>query len=362
MALHGEGRYRRQLDALRAFAVLAVLYQHFWNPDMGEAGRFGVRLFFVISGYLITGLFLASKPAHGQSSVGALATFYSRRALRILPAYYLALSLALALNVQGVRDTIWWHAFFGSNVLFALRNDWDPWPLAHLWTLSIEQQFYLFWPALILPTPQRLLPLLLAAVVAGSVLYRWSLAGDVSGDAREWVLTLASLDALAAGGLLAALENAGRPLSAAFRRGLNFAGALSAILLVSGMIFGVSLAFDYVVGQLLIVVAASALVSSAAGGVGGMAGSILDWWVLRALGRISYGVYLYHLILLAIVFDLCAALALPLPEAGPVRFGVLTALTAAIAAISWRFVEEPLLRLKRKLPYGTSAKTIVGDR
>jgi len=133
--------YMIQLDALRAFAVFAVLLGHalpessLWNK-MG-IGFLGVRLFFVLSGFLITGILLNSRKHlrdPGQTSLSILRTFYIRRFLRIFPVYYLLLFLYAGLGLEVLKDTFAWHFFYLSNYYMAFQGAWLP-PISHLWSL-----------------------------------------------------------------------------------------------------------------------------------------------------------------------------------------------------------------------------------
>jgi peptidoglycan/LPS O-acetylase OafA/YrhL len=342
--------YRKQLDALRALAVTAVLYQHFWDPGSDSVGRLGVRLFFVISGYLITGLLIDARNEDGRWPRAALKNFYLRRALRIVPAYYFALAAAFALNLEGVRETIWWHVLFATNALFAIQGSWDPWPTAHLWTLSIELQFYLLWPMLVLPMPVRLMPAVFSFLIVAAVVFRWFFAGSDPSDATAWVLTPAAFDALGAGALIQALERTGC-LEGRSRAIIELAGAVAAIYIAGGLVFGLPYALDYVSGQFLMIAAGAALVAKTVRGVGGLPGAILNFAPLRALGRISYGLYLYHLFVLALMFDVFERFGWPALQPGPFRFFLFGALSIAVALASWRWVEKPVLRLKSRLTH-----------
>ena len=142
------GRIRR-FDGLRALAVLAVIQHHFGIKAVNDVlapGGPAVQLFFVLSGYLITGILLDAREQADRGA--ALTTFYIRRALRIFPAYYVALTLAASLNVN-VYDAWPWHAAYLSNVRIALDGKW-PGPVSHFWSLSVEEQFYLLWPMIVL--------------------------------------------------------------------------------------------------------------------------------------------------------------------------------------------------------------------
>jgi len=90
----------------------------------------------------------------GQPLAVALKTFYARRALRIFPLFYFVLAAAAVLNIGPVRDTFAWHATYLSNIYFYLRGDWHG-SVSHLWSLAVEEQFYLVWPLLILCAPER---------------------------------------------------------------------------------------------------------------------------------------------------------------------------------------------------------------
>ena len=177
------GGYRPQLDSLRAFAVLAVLFTHFWRYD-SELGELGVRLFFVLSGFLLTSILLRQREKAAEFRLSrrrVLGDFYARRILRIWPIYYAALFGALLLGAEGVARTFGWHALFGSNILFFLEQSWTPPVAAHLWTLSVEEQFYLVLPLAALFLPLRALRPLFVALILAAIMFRVAVAMTVSG-------------------------------------------------------------------------------------------------------------------------------------------------------------------------------------
>jgi peptidoglycan/LPS O-acetylase OafA/YrhL len=299
--------YRPQLDALRALAILGVLFSHFWDDTSG-AGVMGVRLFFVLSGFLITKLLL-ERPT--------LFAFYSRRAFRLLPAYYLVLAFAIALNLPGMRTTWEWHVVGLTNVLFFLRQTFDAaWPAAHLWTLAVEWQFYLVWPFVVLLSPRLLLPYIIITVITLGPLSRYILPAGPEGTA--WTLPFASIDALGMGALLALYSRRAKPIYAA--------GLVTAPLLVWGLfesnsaiLFGSSFTF-------------AALV------LGGYRGALtfLESQPLIWLGKISYGVYLYHLFVWATLSLIHGS------HRGPLLFVVLSILTTVVAWASYTYFETPI--------------------
>jgi peptidoglycan/LPS O-acetylase OafA/YrhL len=139
--------YMPQLDGLRALAVVFVLIHHFY-PELPnllglDFGAYGVKLFFVLSGFLITGILLAmrSKLDRGKMTAAhAFRQFYARRTLRIFPVYYLVLLLALLAGNADVAEGFWWYVTYTSNIYFGIENDFTE-TTAHLWMLSVEEQF-----------------------------------------------------------------------------------------------------------------------------------------------------------------------------------------------------------------------------
>jgi len=153
---------------------------------------------------LITGILLDCRGlvARGQSAVTTVRQFYIRRFLRIVPAYYGVLLVTWLLGVPDVRATIKWDLLYLTNIYFVRANDWLH-VVSHLWSLAVEEQFYLVWPAVILFVPRRRLRATVLAVAAAGVVFRaaW-LASDLPPMA-VWALPFGSLDSLAVGSLLA---------------------------------------------------------------------------------------------------------------------------------------------------------------
>ncbi|MGH7802858.1 MAG: acyltransferase family protein, partial [Candidatus Binatia bacterium] len=139
-----------ELDALRAFAVTLVVWSHAVGGEVGVGalrvgGYHGVTLFFVISGFLITGILLDARAAAaraGTSAGFALRAFYARRFLRIFPVYYAVLLVTFALGFDAVREELGWHLAYLSNWHFAARGEFGI-STSHLWSLAVEEQFYL---------------------------------------------------------------------------------------------------------------------------------------------------------------------------------------------------------------------------
>lgn len=343
----------RQLDGLRAAAVSMVLYAHFFAAGDSHWGHMGVRLFFVLSGFLITRLLLDARSAALFEPATALKSFYARRALRIFPPYFGMLGILWLVNLEGAREGWLWHALYLSNFWYALKDAWTPWVLCHTWSLSIEEQFYVAWPLIVLLTPRHLLGRFCVGVIACSLAYRfyWPLTGEPS-LARD-LLPPASMDALAAGALLAVH----RSTAMSWPRWMTVSWLpLSSLSLV--LLWGRSTSTGPVLDWLVWIgleafplIPLAMVVGCASTGFGGRVGGLLQLPPLTALGRVSYGVYLLHPVVLALVVSAQAWIPLNVAEQGLGRLLVAGSATLIVATLSWFAFEKPLNALKRHFPY-----------
>ncbi|CAK9885688.1 MAG: O-acetyltransferase OatA [Candidatus Erwinia impunctatus] len=147
----GNSRRVSGIEGLRAIAVLSVLLSH-WAPGyvyLYNWGTAGVYVFFFISGYVITAGLISEKIKEGKVNV---VNFYARRAFRIWPIYFISLGFFIFFDSGQPIFGIWWHLTFLSNFLFAIDGIHFP---VHLWTLSVEQQFYLLWPVIFILTTNK---------------------------------------------------------------------------------------------------------------------------------------------------------------------------------------------------------------
>jgi peptidoglycan/LPS O-acetylase OafA/YrhL len=328
--------YRREIDGLRAVAVSAVvLYHAGFGP---RAGFVGVDVFFVISGYLITALLLREKSHTGRID---LADFYARRVRRIFPAAALVLLAVLAMVPilppsarQGVIESAAAASLFGANVYFHLATsgyftgDAGQLPLLHLWSLSVEEQFYLLWPALLMLGAGRRTFAMIA--VASFALCEWLLIGHLSAafyemPARAWEM--------ATGALIAASRPRALP------RWAPWAGlcAVLAACVVPLPHFPGAGALPAVAGAALVLWAIH----------GGATSALLASRPFVGLGLISYSLYLWHWPLLAID---------RLLRVGPSPWGTragIVALSGLLAFASYRYIETPLRK-----PWATSRRTV----
>src|SRR5438094_2092797 len=203
--------YQPQFEGLRALAVLTVMVDHFGAhvpnfplPDWIHLGATGVRLFLVLSGYFITASLRRARgrmESDGLSAGKAMRAFYWRRFLRISPAYGVYVVIALILGLGTIRQN-WAWVFTGTvNCLIALKNEW-PLASSHLWSICVQEQFYLLWPLFILLLPRRWMLQIIVSVALAGVAFRIGCVIFSVPMIARWVLPFGSLDSLAAGAAL----------------------------------------------------------------------------------------------------------------------------------------------------------------
>ncbi len=153
-----QNNYIKQLDGLRFVAVTLVLIDH-WTGDALNfpISYLGVCMFFVLSGFLITRILLQAKEKDEKFARGhgfSLKQFYIRRTIRIFPVYYLTIFILYLLNEPPIREKIAWYLTYSTNIYVALKHTWLG-SSDHLWSLAVEEQFYLFFPFVVLFIPLR---------------------------------------------------------------------------------------------------------------------------------------------------------------------------------------------------------------
>lgn len=344
-------------DGIRAIAVVAVVGYHLGVPGM-SGGLLGVGVFFTLSGFLITGILMGS---HQRTGSFQLRTFWVRRARRLLPALVVVLVVVTAITAATDRSSLDARMRESLAALAYVAN-WTtiadgfsyferfagPSPLDHLWSLSVEEQFYLLWPLVLLLVlrllswdVRRLLPwVALGALVSFALLATQAVPGFDNTRAYEGTDTRA-------GGLLvgAALALAWPQLrswlrsSSRARWGMEAAGVLGLGTILLLVVVTNEYSLSIYRGGLLLLSVATALLATAVAVPGSTLGRLLGLPPLRWLGERSYGIYLWHLPV--VVFASAGAL-----EEFSVRAAfVQVALILVAAEISWRVVEDPIRRL-----------------
>ncbi len=344
------------LDGVRALAVLAVMGFHEGASEL-SGGFLGVDVFFVLSGFLITDLLVTQYDRLGRLD---LKDFWSRRARRLLPALALMLivvtaaatviepgqgaSLRLALLAAVTYTSNWYQILHHVSYFAALGLFTSPPPLDHLWSLAIEEQFYLIWPLILWLLIIRLngrrarvtATLILAALSALAMALEYS-PGDPSlvyygTDTHAFALLIGA--ALALAFPLATVMS----LPTAQVRRLDAAGVVGLVLLAwaAGHFSGNDRAV-YPAGLILAAVGAAGLVAAAAGT--GVIAAMTSLSPLRWIGIRSYGIYLWHWPVIA----LAGAITGPGPTSAWLWL-IEAGVSIALACVSWKFVEAPILR------------------
>lgn len=349
------------LDGLRGLAILLVVAFHLGfvvHPaGSGPArtyvpgGYVGVDVFFVLSGFLITALLLEERHRTGGVSFRG---FYSRRAYRLLPALGVLLAAHVAYAAyEGVP--VWREvealisiSFYSSNISQALHL-YMPAELGQTWSLAVEEQFYLVWPSLLLlllgwrlrksARTRTILPWVFISTLVLTNVAR-TLTWRTEGYPAAIMMPYCHADGLAIGCALAFLWKQGKlPVRNAGRFG--WAALLGLLAFTFFWPQGPAGNLVYYGGYTLLALAAAAIVNAVLVGARGLSG-LLSVRPLTAIGRVSYGLYLWHLMILDIVVQHGSSI-----DAWS-RAGLGLALSAAATAASWYFVERPFLRLKAR--------------
>jgi peptidoglycan/LPS O-acetylase OafA/YrhL len=332
--------YRADVDGLRAMAILLVLAFHAF-PNRVPGGFVGVDVFFAVSGYLITGI-VAAAERRGEFSY---ARFYANRIRRLVPALSIVLAAATAAGALLLRPHAFADlgahvaagaAFVGNVVLWREGGYFNAWPLLrpmlHLWSLGVEEQFYLLWPALIVIAIRRD-RLAVAIVLAGIASFGaglWLIHRDY---VAAFYLPFGRIWEMAAGGALAARDL--RRGSAAARSILSDAGVAAgvALILASSLFFSQTIAFPG--WRALLPVAGTVLVIAC--GRSSSIGAALGSRPLVYIGLISYPLYLWHWPALSLA-TIAGSDVIP---SWRVRVALLAA-SGALAALTFELVEKPI--------------------
>jgi peptidoglycan/LPS O-acetylase OafA/YrhL len=357
-----------EFDGLRGIAALGVLLFHFspytgplrWLRPVADFGWVGVDLFFVLSGFLITNILLQS-----LGSSGYYRDFFIRRVFRTFPLYYAVLGLyTLSLyladqeawtHVQAWGSPVWFALYLG-NIRASVINDFPPVDgYLPLWSLQIEEQFYALFPFVVIACrPAALGRVLGAAIVLalGCRIGLTVLAPDYM--LASWWLPTARCDGLALGALLAAARHHGAvpfaPRTFALMAAVG-ASTFAALCLVRGTI-EIEDPLIRTVGFSCVDVTFACVLAAVTGSLGTTATAALRSHVLAYLSRLSYGLYLMHLPASEIVRAVARPFIAIEPHDSlnlPLSFG----LSIVLAALSWRFFESPVLRLRDRLSRAT---------
>lgn len=341
------------LDGIRGLAAVSVMVFHFYFRGATTLlGTLGVDTFFVLSGFLITGILLNCRRLcdEGQQLLPTVQRFYIRRFLRIFPLFYLALFLATLLNLPGARQGFWWHATYTCNFYMAIRQEFLG-ATGHFWSLAVEEQFYLVWPWVVMSSSRKWLPRIILGVVLAGILFR---VATFHLPINPNLLPFARLDPLGMGALLAVLSEHGMRRSLSVVRFLGVVAGVPLLTLV--MLLNYMQRFQslqYVLGNMTVALVGAALILSCSESPGRTA-RLLSFRPVSYLGVISYGLYVYHLPVWYLMgFDWS------IHSLHRTFFGFVV--TVAVATVSWHLFESPINSAKRHFSYRVASKEAVPE-
>jgi peptidoglycan/LPS O-acetylase OafA/YrhL len=354
--VEGSGRYVPALDGVRALAVALVIGYHLGVPG-SSGGLLGVGVFFTLSGFLITGILLSTWHHTGRIGLGR---FYLQRARRLLPAVAVVLVVVLLSTLLVDRAGV---GAVGTQVLAAALyvSNWQtiaagdsyfqrfagPGPLDHLWSLAVEEQFYLVWPVLLLALVMlprvslRVVAWVTGVLAAVSFGWLWLAASPGFDNTRAYEGTDTRAGGLLVGAVVAIVmwQPTGPPRWEGLSpRRLDRWAVIGLVVLAGLVAFTDEYSMFLYHGGLLLLSLATATVLAVVAQPESRVGRVLGWRPFTWVGERSYGIYLWHLPV--IVFTPTAVLA----DRPLLRGAVLVGVTVGLAALSWALVEDPIRR------------------
>jgi peptidoglycan/LPS O-acetylase OafA/YrhL len=361
MIFHASLVFSKNSHILAHHAAAPLRFLYFW----ALGGFTGVDLFFVISGFLITGILYDTKV-----SLRYFRTFYARRILRIFPLYYAVLLCGLLVVPRIMSSTALsgsdalWYWFHLSNFEISRQPTWGRNPAIEVaWSLSIEEQFYLVWPMVVMLCNRRVLTMISAALVGVALVSKILLAFHGVRDETIGLLTICRIDGLAIGAFIAlAMRHPDGAVWSCLRRRSRAIAVIVAVAVVGEAAmngsFGNSTLYTTVGSTVVALLFGATLIMAVESPASALISRVLQQRLLLVFGRYSYALYLFHLPITLMIWRYLysphrylADLATTVP--GQLLFyGLVLSLPLACAWLSWHGYEKRFLSLKRYFRYG----------
>lgn len=344
--------------------MLMVMIAHWlqwqWGNALMKSIPFvhGVTLFFVLSGFLISRILFSNKEVYRLNKVKPkhlIRQFYIRRFFRIFPIYYLTLFILFAIDFENTRTLFPWLITYTTNIYQSIHNT-DIGSFNHFWSLAVEEQFYLFWPFLVLFVKPKRSVLMLISVIVLAILCRSYLFFSLGNWRATSYFTLSCMHALGIGSLLGYLMVHKPDLVKTLSKSIWLVVTLCVylLLLILQTTFRLEwykAVFDDVVFSLL---AGFIILMASGNNFKGTAKFLLENSFVRYSGKISYGLYILHLFVPALVVWVEPQVLIFNQKYALAKYALFLlyyVLTFVLAHISFKWIEAPINQLKEKFPY-----------
>jgi len=353
-------KYIVQLDGLRFFAVLMVMIAHWlqwlWVKPFLTNFPFvhGVILFFVLSGFLITKILLTNKDDSISANISKqhlLKNFYIRRFLRIFPIYYLLLFFLLSIDYKNTKELLPWLLSYSSNIYQSIYNI----PIGnfnHFWSLGVEEQFYLFWPCLILFCKSKKVLTAIIVTITGAILIKFYFFFFIGKWMATAFFTINCMHALGIGALLSYLVLYKRNIIEIISKPIWLYLALFFYIVLFFIQYKFKLNwYKEVIDEFAFALLSSLIIlrASTNGFKWGFKYILENKFIVYA-GKISYGLYVYHLFMPDLFYYIEPKIGLSVNNKYT-AFVCFFLLTFLVAHFSWILIEKPINNLKSKVPY-----------
>ncbi len=346
-------KYVKQLDSVRAIAVTLVIIGH-WFPfafvGKLQLGPVGVDIFFVLSGFLISRILMEARES-GERKLHVMKNFYIRRVLRIFPIYYITIFLLLLFhNYTGtdIKEAFAWFITYTQNYHFYRIQNWDG-PVAHLWSLAVEEQFYLVWPWVVVFINRKYMIHAIVIFMLAGIGSQFFLRHQFLGD----ILTPSCFDSFGMGALLAWLLTYKTDHIKKFYSGLGVLAVVCLAIYIESRFVENWIPLRTVISVMALWLITYIMMNYKSDNL--KFKFVLDNPWMIYIGKISYGIYLYHRLVGTILNSAFIDKYLNpyLPDFiykrhwGEMYLVENTILLALVAWLSYKYIETPFLKLKK---------------